>query len=246
MMGKLLVRGMIAGLIAGMLGYGLSKVIGEPQVDRAIAYEEQVNQAMGNMAEPEPVSRETQAGLGLLTGLVTYSVAIGGLFSVAFASAYKRGNSLGPRTLSAAIGLAAFVAVVAAPALKYPPSPPAASDPSTIGMRTAMYFVMLAISVTGMVASATLATYLRGRIGGWQSLAVALAGYVCLVALTQWGLPSGGTIPRNFPIETLYGFRIAAMAVQLSVWITIAVVFGYFASALFARKGRGILGAGIR
>lgn len=40
--------------------------------------------------EQELVSRDTQAGLGLLTGVVTYGAAFGGLFSLVFAYAYGR------------------------------------------------------------------------------------------------------------------------------------------------------------
>ena len=41
MVRELLIRGMIAGLIAGLLAFGIAKIFGEPQVDRAIAFEEQ-------------------------------------------------------------------------------------------------------------------------------------------------------------------------------------------------------------
>ncbi len=239
MMGKLLVRGMIAGLIAGLVAYGVSKAVGEPQVDKAIAYEEQVNRSMGNMAEPELVSRETQAGTGLLTGVVIYSVAMGGLFSLAFAFAYQRGNRLEPRALSALIGVAAFVAVIAVPALKYPPSPPAASDPATIGLRTAMYFAMLATSVFGMIVATTAATRLRPRLGLARTFLVAGGGYAASMLVVQWALPSAGEVPSGFPADTLTSFRVAAMEIQLAVWITIAACFGYFANALVSAGQRG-------
>jgi hypothetical protein len=57
-------------------------LVGEPQVDRAIAFEEQMSQAKCELPEPELVSRETQAGLGLFTGVIIYSAAVGGLFQI--------------------------------------------------------------------------------------------------------------------------------------------------------------------
>src|ERR1700677_4883380 len=36
-----LVRGMLVGIVAGLLSFGFLKVYGEPQVDRAIAFESQ-------------------------------------------------------------------------------------------------------------------------------------------------------------------------------------------------------------
>ena len=40
MSGHLLLRGLIAGLIAGLVAFGFARVYGEPQVERAIAFEE--------------------------------------------------------------------------------------------------------------------------------------------------------------------------------------------------------------
>jgi hypothetical protein len=80
MVGNLLLRGMLVGVLAGLLAFGFARIFGEPQVDRAIAFEEQLSQAKGELPESELVSRETQSGLGLFTGVVIYSAAVGGLF----------------------------------------------------------------------------------------------------------------------------------------------------------------------
>jgi hypothetical protein len=80
MVRNLLLRGMLVGVIAGLLAFDFARIFGEPQVDRAIAFEDQMSQAKGEAPEPELVSREMQAGLGLFTGVIVYSAAIGGLF----------------------------------------------------------------------------------------------------------------------------------------------------------------------
>src|SRR5580704_19030852 len=97
MVGKLLVRGMLAGIAAGLLTFGFARLVGEPQVDQAISFEEKADAAKGEAPEPELVSRGTQAGLGLLTGVVTYGAAFGGLFSLVFAYAYGRVGALSAR-----------------------------------------------------------------------------------------------------------------------------------------------------
>ena len=79
MVGKLLLRGMLVGLVAGILAFAFARVYGEPQVDKAIAFEEQQAQAAGEAPEPEMVSRATQAGIGLAAGLLVYGAALGGL-----------------------------------------------------------------------------------------------------------------------------------------------------------------------
>src|SRR6516162_8457849 len=45
MVGTLLVRGMLVGIVAGLLAFGFAKIFGEPQIDRAIAFEEQMEKA---------------------------------------------------------------------------------------------------------------------------------------------------------------------------------------------------------
>src|ERR1700685_2882805 len=96
-----LVRGMLVGIVAGLLSFGFLKVYGEPQVDRAIAFETQLDEAraeagkakgmkMSDEDEPELISRPVQAGIGLFVAVIVYSTAFGGLFGLAFAFAYGR------------------------------------------------------------------------------------------------------------------------------------------------------------
>src|SRR5579862_7385034 len=85
MVRTLLIRGMLVGVIAGLLAFGFSEVFGEPQVDRAIAFETAMDAARAKadtakgMAmpddEPELVSRPVQAGIGMLTGVTVYATA---------------------------------------------------------------------------------------------------------------------------------------------------------------------------
>lgn len=41
MVGRLLLRGMLVGLLAGLLAFAFARVVGEPPLSRAIAYEDQ-------------------------------------------------------------------------------------------------------------------------------------------------------------------------------------------------------------
>ena len=71
MTGQLLIRGMLVGLLAGLLAFGFAKVFGEPQIDRAIAFEEHHMSAMhGDAPEEELISREVQSTFGLFTGIM--------------------------------------------------------------------------------------------------------------------------------------------------------------------------------
>src|ERR1700735_4183573 len=94
-----LVRGMLVGIFAGLLSFGFLKVYGEPQIDRAVAFEVQHDAAaheavghthMAHETEPELVSRSIQAGLGLFVAVLVYSVAFGGLFGLAYGFGFGR------------------------------------------------------------------------------------------------------------------------------------------------------------
>lgn len=231
---SLLIRGMIAGLLAGLLAFGFARVFGEPQVDHAIAFEEKMSQTAGEVAEPEIVSRETQAGLGLFTGVVVFSTALGGLFSLVFAFAHGRVSSFSPRATAALLALAGYIAIVLVPAIKYPMNPPAVGSPDTIAARTELFFVMLVVSVGALAAATGLASRLRAQHGAWNSALIAGAAYVVFIALVQYLLPAINEVPEQFSPTVLWNFRVASLGLHVVIWTTIGLVFGVLAERVLA------------
>jgi hypothetical protein len=229
MVGKLLVRGMLAGVAAGLLTFGFAKLVGEPQVDQAISFEAKADAAKGEPPEPEIVSRHTQAGLGLLTGVVTFSAAVGGLFALTFAYAFGRVSKLGARPLSAWLALAAFVTLVIVPNIKYPANPPSVGDPETIGMRTGLFFLMIAISIATMVFSLKVRKHATARLGQWNASIVAGIVFVVIIGAVQLALPVINEVPAAFPAVLLWKFRVAAIGMQVILWTTIGLLFGALA-----------------
>src|SRR5579864_3520621 len=227
MIGRLLLRGMLAGIAAGLLTFAFARVAGEPHVNQAISFEEKAAAARGEAAEPELVSRETQAGLGLLTGVVVYGAALGGLFSLTFAYAYGRVGKLGPRALSAALAAAAFIALVIVPNLKYPANPPSIGDPETIGQRTGLFFLMIAISIAALVFSLQVRRRAVARLGQWNAAIAGGVVYVVIIAAVQIALPTINEVPDAFPATLLWHFRVAAIGMQLIIWTTIGLLFGW-------------------
>jgi Probable cobalt transporter subunit (CbtA) len=236
-----LVRGMLTGLVAGLLSFGFLKVYGEPQVDRAIAFETQMDRAkaaeeskgahqgmhMSDEDEPELVSRPVQAGLGLFTAVIVYSTAFGGLFGLAFAFAYGRiPGALTPQAVSALLAATGFVAIYLVPNLKYPANPPSVGDPETIGIRTALYFVMIAISIAAMIGSASLKRLFVGRFGPWNANLMVAACYIAIVAVAGLLLPAVNEVPDEFPAVVLWKFRIASLGAQFIMWATLGLLFG--------------------
>jgi hypothetical protein len=243
MVGKLLVRGMLAGIAAGLLTFGFARLVGEPQVDQAISLEEKADAAKGEAPEPELVSRETQAGLGLLTGVVTYGAAFGGLFSLVFAYAYGRVGALSVRALSAWLALGAFIALVIVPNIKYPANPPSVGDPETIGTRTGLFFLMIAISLAAMVFSLEVRRRAVMKLGAWNGSIVAGVVFVAIIAAVQLSMPAVNEVPAAFPAVLLWKFRVAAIGMQTIMWTTIGLLFGALVerSAFVHSNGRGVV-----
>ncbi|MGF6917794.1 CbtA family protein [Paraburkholderia sp. 40] len=226
MVGKLLVRGMLAGIVAGLLTFAFARIVGEPQVDQAISFEEKAAAARGEAPEPEIVSRQTQAGLGLLTGVVTYGAAFGGLFSLVFAYAYGRAGTLSVRALSAWLALGAFMTLVIVPNIKYPANPPSIGDPETIGTRTGLFFLMIAISLATMVFSLKVRRRAAAKLGAWNGSIVAGLLFVVVIAAVQLSMPVINEVPAAFPAVLLWKFRVAAIGMQVVMWTTIGLLFG--------------------
>ncbi len=253
MVGALLLRGMLVGVVAGLLCFGFLKVAGEPPVDKAIAFETALHAAKSHAdahihGAPEPkekpqlelVSRGTQAGIGLFTGIIVYSAAFGGLFALAYAMAYGRIGDLEPRALSALLAALGFVAVYVVPAVKYPPSPPSVGAAETIGARTALYFGMVALSLAAAVAAGMLRNRLQPRYGGWNAALMAGAAYIAVMVAVCLALPAVNEVPDEFPAVVLWQFRIAALGAQLIMWTTLGVLFGALAARAAGARARAL------
>ncbi|HET6307615.1 MAG TPA: CbtA family protein [Rhodopila sp.] len=250
MVRALLIRGMLVGILAGLLVFAFGKVVGEPQVDRAISFESALDAAKAKadaarglpvVGEPELVSRSVQAGLGLFTGVMVYSAAFGGLFALVFAVADRRVIDLDPRASAALLAVAGFIAVYVVPNLKYPASPPSVGQPDTIGQRTTLYFIMLALSVGAMVVAAVARKRLATRLGGWNAALVAVGGYLVVVIVASGVLPSVNEVPDAFPAVVLWQFRLASFGMQLIMWATIGLVFGAVTERMLAGRGNRVL-----
>jgi hypothetical protein len=225
---SLLLRGMIVGVVAGLLVFLSAHWLGEPPVDRSIAFEAAADPARGEAPEPEVFSRRVQKTGGLFTAAVTYGAAIGGIFSLVFAYAYGRFGPLRPRALSALLAGLGFVSIALVPTLKYPASPPAVGNPETIGVRTAAFFLMMFISLAAMVLSLKVGQRLSRRLGVWNSSLTGAAMFVALAATFAHLLPVVNEVPAGFPAEVLWRFRLDSWALQLILWSVIGLLFGWF------------------
>jgi hypothetical protein len=226
MVRTLLVRGLLVGLLAGLVVFAFALVFSEPLIEQAIAFEADLHATAGDAPEPELVSRAVQSTVGLLIGVVVYSCALGGIFALIFAYAQGRLGRIGPRGVAALLAVAAFFVLFLVPQLKYPANPPSIGEADTIRARTALYFMMIAWSVMAAVGALLAARRFAGRLGIWNVSVFGGAIYVVLVGAVMWMLPAVDEVPAAFPATLLWQFRTVSLGGHLLLLGTLGLVFG--------------------
>jgi hypothetical protein len=236
---------MLAGLLAGVIGFCFASLVGEAPENTAIAFEAYVEYTVHHEEpEAELVSRPLQSTAGLGTGTLIYGVALGGIFALVFVAAYGRLAPLAARGTAALVGGLGFTAIYLAPFLKYPANPPSVGDPDTISFRTGLYLVMVLVSVAAMVLAVMLRQRLVQRFGGWDATLIAGGVYLAVLAVCYLALPAINEVPQEalptvidavtdadvtFPPTVLWAFRVSSLGLQVVIWSTIALVFGVLA-----------------
>ncbi|MER6272292.1 CbtA family protein [Streptomyces sp900105755] len=229
---NLLVRGMLAGLAAGLLALVAAYLLGEPNVDKAIGFED----AHSHEHEMEVVSRSLQSTAGLATGVLVYGVAFGGIAALAYCFALGRVGRFSPRATALLLSGCALAAVYVVPFLKYPANPPSVGDPDTIGKRTTLYFLMMLLSVLLAVAATILGKRLQPRLGTWWATVLAVAAFAVVIGLAYQFLPVVNEVPADFPATLLWRFRLSALAIQLVLWGGFGLLFGELAERVLNPK----------
>ncbi|KAK1182717.1 CbtA family protein [Streptomyces sp. NBS 14/10] len=232
---NLLVRGMLAGLGAGVLALIVAYLLGEPNVDKAIGFEESHAPAHEHH-EVELVSRSLQSTVGLATGVLIYGVAFGGIAALAYCFALGRIGRFTPRATALLLSGCALLAVYVVPFLKYPANPPAVGDPDTISKRTNLYLLMMVGSVLLAIAATILGKRLAPKLGTWYATVAAVAAFALVIGLAFAFLPAVNEVPADFPATVLWRFRLSALAIQVTLWGGFGLVFGELAERLLSPK----------
>ena len=181
----------------------------------------------GDVEEPELVSREVQASIGLLTGVAVYGTALGGLFALAYAFISGRLVQLPPRAATILIAAVGFLVLYIVPYLKYPANPPSVGQTDTIGYRTQLYFGMIVFSLAALAIAISFGRQAFDKFGGWNATILGAAVYLVLVAIAAYALPAINEVPEKFPADLLWNFRVAALGTQAILWVTIGLLFGW-------------------
>ena len=85
---------------------------------------------------------------------------------------------------------------------------------------------MILSSVVAALLAIRLRKVLLPRQGGWNATLLAGGAFVLIVAAVQLVLPTVDEVPRDFPADVLWSFRIASLGTQVMLWATIGLLFG--------------------
>ncbi|MBV9089120.1 MAG: CbtA family protein [Mycobacteriaceae bacterium] len=212
-------RGALAGLIAGILGFVFARIWAEPVINKAIDYESgredilaALNTAAGRPVAPdgpEIFSRTIQSTVGIATGIIAFSVAMGALVAVAYLVLHGR-FGVRPSTLAWLICGFGFLGVYLLPFVKYPANPPAIGHTFTIVTRGQLYLTMVAASLILLGLAVFAVRPLSGRVGLYRAVLIAAVGFFVLYGVVVAVLPSLGELSANAAHADQYGFAQAA------------------------------------
>ena len=204
---KLILRGLLAGGLGGLLAFAFARIFAEPLIQRAIDYEEgrseaqeKLDRAAGLAAhghEHEVFSRAIQADVGIGVGLVLVGAALGALFAVAYVICIGRTGNIRPRPLALVVAAAGFVGLYLVPFMKYPANPPAVGNDATIVVRTQLYLIMVAATLILMFVATVLGQRLAKRIGSWPAAVWAGLGFLVAISVVMLILPPLGHLDTN-------------------------------------------------
>jgi predicted cobalt transporter CbtA len=228
-LGSLALTAALVGLFAGLVAATFASIAGEPAVDDAIAIEEadaaaNPDPAMDHGAGEEAVvSRSDQRGVGLFGAYALTGAAFGGLLALTTFGLRRGRPDVARRVLLAGVILAGAFTV--APWFKYPPNPPAAGDPGTLGERQSLYVAVICIAAAVGLGATILSRRLRAA--GWpehRRLAALTAG-VAIPMLVAYAVLPAAPDDVAVPATLVWRFRVASLGANLTLWtvLTLAV-----------------------
>lgn len=220
---RLILRGIAAGGLAGLLAALFTRIMAEPVIQKSINFqtthdniESALRKAAGLAAlppGPDIFTRSTQRNVGAPIGLVVFGMAMGALFAVVFVLVHRRyGEKLNPRLTAVVIAGAAFLGIYMVPYLKYPANPPGIGHPDTIHARGNLYLGMVGVSIASLIAAFFLTRYLASRWGGWNGSIATGVLFIAWMAIVIAIFPALGHLHANI---AQYGTQVSETPLPL-------------------------------
>ena len=249
---RLVLRALVAGLLAGVAMALYLFTVVEPTIDQAIAGESaavvdsgtphgdeaEAGHSHGDGAEAEELFTRPTQKVGGMIATALYATIVAGIFGTVFAFVRHRlpaWSEVGRVGLLAAV---AFGAVVLVPTVKYPANPPGVGAPETVDQRTLQYVAVLAVSIAVAVGLFWLAGWLKGRVAPSARPALVVLAAVVAYALVLLVLPdSPDTVGDAVPAQLLWDFRIRSIGGLALLWTTLGAAFGWLLQREVEQEG---------
>jgi hypothetical protein len=216
---RVILRGALSGFMAGVLGFIFARILAEPVINKAIDYESgrdaalnALNHAAGRPIAadgPEIFSRSIQSTIGIATGIIAFSTAMGALIAVAYLVMHGR-FKVRPRNLAWMTAAFGFLGVYLLPFVKYPANPPAIGHSFTITTRGHLYLIMVAGSLILLGLAVWLARKLIPRFGLTGAVVLAAVAFLVVYGVLIGVLPSLGNLAANVAHTNQFGYARAA------------------------------------
>jgi len=204
---RLILRGLLAGAVGGLLAFAFSRIFAEPQIQRAIDYEagrdaaqEALDRAAGaaiEHAHADPFSRAVQGNVGIGVALILFGLTMGAIFAVGYAICLGRTGRIRARNLAVLVAGGGFLTLYLVPFVKYPANPPAVGHDDTIQLRSSFYLLMVVCSVLFLILTVWLGRRLQARFGTWNATLIAGGVFVAATGIVMLLLPSFGELAPN-------------------------------------------------
>jgi hypothetical protein len=204
---RLILRGVLAGAVGGLLAFVFARIFAEPQIQRAIDYESGRDAAQAALDRaaglpvpadgPDIFSRTIQAEVGIGVALIFFGMAMGALFAVAYCVCLGRTGRLRARPLAMLVAAGGFLGIYLVPFVKYPANPPAVGHPDTIRQRGLLYLLLVGCSVALLVLTVWLGRRLRARLGNWNASLIAGGVFIVAAGIVMAVLPPLGHLAAN-------------------------------------------------
>ena len=244
-MPKILIIGIVAGIISGLLVGGFHNLFTVPVMERAIALEEARSSQEGAASEA-PEEGETAVSLGvqrfgMVIGTGIYGLVLGVVFAGGFELLRRARPNWNAIAVAAVIGILGFWAVSLFPFIKYPANPPGVGQETTLLSRQLFQVLFIVLSAgaiaVGLAGLSKIGSLRLPPLSGGQMAAGMLLVYGVFAAVIFVAFP-GNPDPTPVPLDLLELFRALTMAGQFLLW---ALLAGGTALAVMRQQGRETL-----
>lgn len=206
---RIILRGALAGALAGVLAFVFARIFAEPVINKAVDYESGRDDVLAAVEQGGVFSRGVQSTVGLATGLIAFSAAMGALLAVVYVVMHGR-FGIRPRNLVRLLAAYGFFGVFLLPYVKYPANPPAIGHTFTITTRGHLYLAMVAASLILLAAAAFLARRLSRRFTMTTSVIISAVAFLVVYGLVIGLLPSLGDLSANVAASNQFGYARAS------------------------------------